>query len=232
MAWANPFALRRLGVLGMNNRNVQYIGRHNHRRNFPLVDNKLQTKLIARKAGLTVPELLGVVQTQHEIEGIDDLLAPFEQFVIKPAQGSGGRGILVVTGREGDGFRKSSGDVLSLKDVKRHLSNILAGLHSLGGRTDVAIIEDLVVSDETFKHLSHEGVPDIRLIVFHGYPVMGMLRLATHASDGKANLHQGAVGVGLDIATGRNVSAVQFDRTITEHPDTGVPLDEIVIPHW
>lgn len=230
--WANPFALRRLGVLGMNKRNVEYIGRYNERRHYPLVDNKLETKLIAHKAGVTVPDLLGVVRTQHEIEIISRTLEPFERFVIKPAQGSGGRGILVVTGRTGDKFLKSSGETLALRDVKRHLSNILSGLNSLGGRTDVALIEDLVVCDDTFAHLSHEGVPDIRLIVFQGYPVMGMLRLATRASDGKANLHQGAVGVGLDIATGRNVSAVQFDRPVETHPDSGARLDEVAVPHW
>jgi alpha-L-glutamate ligase-like protein len=232
MAWANPLTLKRRGVLGMNSRNIDYIGRYNDRRNYPLVDNKLETKLVVRKAGVTVPELLGVVRTQHEIELINDVLEPFHEFVIKPAQGSGGRGILVIVGRADDGFRKSNGDVLSLRDVKRHLSNILSGLHSLGGRTDVAIIEDLVISDDTFAHLSHEGVPDIRLIVFRGYPVMGMLRLATKASDGKANLHQGAVGVGLDIGTGRNIAAVQYDRPISHHPDTGAPLDDIVVPHW
>ena len=125
MIWANPFTLTRRGVLGMNSRNVEYIGRYNGRRHYPLVDNKLETKLVVGKAGVTVPELLGVVRTQHEIELIDDVLEPFQQFVIKPAQGSGGRGILVVTGREDGGFRKSNGDVLSLRDVKRHVSNIL-----------------------------------------------------------------------------------------------------------
>ena len=83
-----------------------------------------------------------------------------------------------------------------------------------------------------FSHISYEGVPDIRLIVFKGYPVMGMLRLATRRSDGKANLHQGAVGVGLDIATGSGIAAVQFNLPATRHPDTDYPLSDIRIPHW
>ena len=58
----------------------------------------------------------------------------------------------------------------------------------------------------------YEGVPDIRIVVFNGYPVMAMLRLATHASDGKANLHQGAVGVGLALDSGRCLNAVQYGR--------------------
>jgi len=75
-------------------------------------------------------------------------------------------------------------------------------------------------------------VPDIRIIVFHGYPIMAMLRLATHSSDGKANLHQGAVGVGIDITTGKATSAVQYDRPIENHPDTGKSLTNIEIDNW
>ena len=230
--WANPITLWRKGILGMNCRNVAYIGRYNPRERYPLVDDKLQTKMVVRKVGVTVPDLLLVIGTQHEIEDIEHILANFTQFVIKPARGSGGKGILVIVGREGDRLVKSSGHQLSAADVKRHLSNIISGLYSLGGRTDVAFVEALVTSDSMFEHISYEGVPDIRLIVFKGYPVMGMLRLATRQSDGKANLHQGAVGVGLDIASGKSIAAVQFNRPIQRHPDTDYPLSNIQVPHW
>lgn len=230
--WISPLALARRGVLGMNRRNISYIARYNPRNRYPLVDDKLKTKLVARKARLKVPELLHVVQTQHEIEAIQNDLASLTEFVIKPAQGSGGKGILVIVGRDGDAFVKSSGTRIGLNDVKRHVSNILSGLHSLGGKQDVAIIETLVKVSKLFSNVSYEGVPDIRIIVFRGYPVMGMLRLATHASDGKANLHQGAIGVGIDIGTGRSVSAVQKNRLITHHPDTGASLEDLQIPDW
>ncbi len=224
--------LRDLGILGMNKRNVEYISRFNPRQHYPLVDNKLRTKLIAQKAGLSVPDLLHVVSAQYEIESIEPSLRELSEFVIKPAQGSGGKGILVIVDQEDDGYIKSSGVKIGLLDVKRHLTNIISGLHSLGGRTDVAIIEALVRVNPLFEHISHEGVPDIRLIVFKGYPIMGMLRLATKASDGKANLHQGAIGVGLDIGSGRSLAAVQHNRRITHHPDTGVPLTDITVPYW
>ncbi len=177
--WANPITLWRKGILGMNCRNVGYIGRYNPRERYPLVDDKLLTKMVVRKAGVAAPELLLVIRLQHEIEHIEHVLANFTQFVIKPARGSGGKGILVIVGRDGDRLIKSSGSKLSAADVKRHLSNIISGLYSLGGRTDVAFVEALVTADATFEHISYEGVPDIRLIVFKGYPVMGMLRLAT-----------------------------------------------------
>ncbi len=232
MKWIRPRALRKIGVLGMNRRNVAYISRYNNRAHYPLVDNKLKTKLMARKLGLQVPELLHVINTQHEIEGVADVLETLNSFVIKPAQGSGGKGILVIQGRRPDGYVKSSGDLINVNGVKRHLTNTISGLHSLGGRTDVAIIESLVETTDTFAAVSFEGVPDIRLIVFKGFPVMGMLRLATRESDGKANLHQGAVGVGLDIGTGRAIAAVQHNRLIRTHPDTGAALNQIQVPNW
>jgi alpha-L-glutamate ligase-like protein len=232
MNWILPWRLHRLGVLGMNRRNVAYISRYNDRENYPLVDNKLKTKLMAQKMGLSVPELLHVITAQHEIEEIATVLADLNRFVIKPSQGSGGKGIMVIVGRTPDGYRKGSGDIIELNDIKRHATNVISGLHSLGGRTDVAIMEALVETTDVFERVSFEGVPDIRLIVFKGFPVMGMLRLATHASDGKANLHQGAVGVGLDIGSGRAIAAVQHNRLITHHPDTGVGLKDIVVPNW
>jgi alpha-L-glutamate ligase-like protein len=61
---------------------------------------------------------------------------------------------------------------------------------------------------------------------------MAMMRLSTNASDGKANLHQGAVGVGIDLKTGRALRAVQNDQTVTHHPDTGRQLSELQVPHW
>lgn len=232
MNWIRPGTLRKIGVLGMNRRNVAYISRYNDRSNYPLVDNKLKTKLIAGKVGLQVPELLHTITTQHEIEGVAAVLEHLNSFVIKPAQGSGGKGILVIRGRKPDGYVKSSGDLITVNDIKRHLTNTISGLHSLGGRPDVAIIEALVETTDTFESVSFEGVPDIRLIVFKGFPVMGMLRLATHESDGKANLHQGAVGVGLDIGSGRAIAAVQHNRLIQTHPDTGASLASIQVPNW
>ncbi|KZX55147.1 alpha-L-glutamate ligase-like protein [Halioglobus sp. HI00S01] len=233
MKWfARPSRLRAAGMLGMNERNIGYIGEYNPRRNYPLVDNKLLTKQAAEQRGIPVPALYGVIRYQHEVNAVLDVLAGREGFVIKPAQGSGGKGILVVVGRRGDRFIKSSGREIHAADVCRHVSNILAGLHSLGGRNDCAMIEALIDFDPVLGSYSHEGVPDIRVIAFKGVPVMAMMRCATHASDGKANLHQGAVGVGIDIGSGRSVRAVQNDILIDAHPDTGACFADLVIPHW
>ena len=75
-------------------------------------------------------------------------------------------------------------------------------------------------------------MPEIRVVIFQGYPVMAMMRLFTEASDGKANLHQGAVGVGIDLVTCKARSAVQYGRPVERHPDLGRVLKEWVVPHW
>lgn len=230
--WTKPKQLAARGILGMNRRNIHYIGRYNSRSRYPYVDNKLKTKMIAREAGLAIPKLLHVVETQHEIEKLDPILKRMNQFVLKPAQGSGGKGILVVRDRDQDNYIKSNGSALSITELKRHLTNTISGLHSLGGRTDTAFLEELVHVDPSFQPFSYEGVPDIRLIIFKGFPIMGMLRLTTESSDGKANLHQGAIGVGLGIASGKPLRAIQHNRPVTHHPDTGANLNGLRIPNW
>jgi len=152
--------------------------------------------------------------------------------VIKPAQGSGGKGIMVISGRDGDYYLKPNGKKVSHEDLCRHVSNILSGLFSLGGKPDVALIEDQIKFTDDFEGFTFEGVPDVRVIVYHGYPVMAMTRLSTHASDGKANLHQGAVGVGINIKNGEALNAVQYGHPIDKHPDTHRPLSELHVPHW
>lgn len=230
--WLAPRQLDALGMLGMNARNLDFIGRYNRRSLYPLVDNKLRTKKLAQAFELPVPALRLAISQQHEVEGAVEALSSSEGFAIKPAKGSGGKGIWVIVGRDDDAFVKSSGARVNRRDLRRHMSNTLAGLYSLGGGADTLLVEDLIRIDSRFDGLSHEGVPDIRVIVFRGYPVMAMLRLATHASDGKANLHQGAVGVGLDIAKGTYTSAVQFGQFISHHPDTGVALSTIKVDGW
>ena len=228
----SPFKLRELGILGMNNRNIGFIGRYNQRKNYSLADNKLKTKSAAIARGIPVPELIGTVDYQFQVRNLSDTLQDRDAFVIKPCQGSGGKGILVIVGRDGDLFIKSSGALIDDREVQRHTSNILAGLHSLGGRSDSAMIEALIDFDPILKDYSYEGVPDIRVIVFRGVPVMAMIRCATHSSDGKANLHQGAVGVGIDMGTGQSICAVQHNRIVTQHPDTHISFDKLTIPYW
>jgi alpha-L-glutamate ligase-like protein len=61
---------------------------------------------------------------------------------------------------------------------------------------------------------------------------MAMVRLPTRMSRGKANLHQGAIGVGISIDEGKTLSAVWRNAVTEIHPDTGMPVQGVAIPHW
>jgi len=224
--------LNHAGVLGLNRRNGEYIMRCNQRRFYPLVDDKVLCKKRLQEQNLAVPELIGIVRFMRQAGQVNELLGDRSEFVLKPAHGSGGDGILVITGRKANYFIDSDGRIVQPADLAHHLTNIISGLYSLGGQPDVAMIESLVHFDQAFEELTYHGVPDIRVIVYRGYPVMAMTRLPTRLSHGKANLHQGAIGVGVDLGSGVTVGGVAGNETVSTHPDTGARIAGFTIPHW
>jgi alpha-L-glutamate ligase-like protein len=224
--------MKKMGVLGMNERNADFILPYNPRKLYPLVDDKLLTKSIAQKSGITVPELYGVISQESEIRNLERIIGDKSDFVIKPAQGSGGEGVIVVAARTKGMYRLVNGDLMNVEELAYHVSNILSGMFSLGGKRDKAIIEYRVKFDPVFEAISYQGVPDIRIIIFLGVPVMSMVRLPTRQSRGKANLHQGAIGAGIAITSGITMTAVWRNEIVTEHPDTGNSVVGVQVPGW
>lgn len=220
------------GVLGLNKRNGDYILKFNPRSLYPLVDDKLKTKRLALQAGIAVPELYGVMETQHDIRRLPEIVKDHPEFALKPAHGSAGDGIVVIAGRSAGRYRTISGALLDEQFLSHHLSNTINGQFSLGGVPDVVIVEYMVRFSALFERISFQGVPDVRVIVFRGYPVMAMVRLPTRTSNGKANLHQGAVGAGIDLATGVTLNGVIGTQVVTHHPDTTHAVAGLQIPDW
>lgn len=227
-----PQKFRQAGILGMNARNYKIISRCNKRSLFPNVDDKVQTKKLANGIDINTPHLIGVIEYQHQVKDLLKVVSAHDEFVIKPAHGSQGKGVLVIKSYNSEYFTTSSGKTLTFKEVYQHVSNILSGLYSLGGQYDVALIEEVVHFSNAFQNFSYQGIPDVRLIVYKGFPAMAMMRLATKESDGRANLHQGAVGVGLNLQTGKAINAVQHNIPVTRHPDTDADLMELQVPFW
>lgn len=227
-----PGELRRWGVIGLNERNGKFLLPNNKRKFYRKVDDKLVTKLLAQEMGLAVPELYHVFRAQGELRDMNAVLGQFDSFVIKPSRGSGGRGVLVIKGRRRDKFIKASGAVITAADVLLHTREILGGLFSLGGRRDAAMVEACITCHQELAKISYQGAPDVRVVMLHGYPVMAMLRVATRQSDGRANLHQGAIGIGIDLATGTTIHAVHHGMAVTTHPDLDTELLGLQIPGW
>jgi len=224
--------LREAGVLGMNCRNARYILPSNPRSVYPLADDKVRTKRLAQKHGIPTPPFYHVIEYHGDIKGFEEKLTDHPEFVLKPARGSGGNGIILIKDHGPKGFVKQSGEMISRAELAYHISGILSGIYSLGGLEDKAIFEALIHPDPIFAAVTYVGVPDVRIIVYHGVPVMGMVRLPTRTSDGKANLHKGAIGAGIEIRSGTTLTAVHRSKLISHHPDTGNPVSGIRVPYW
>ena len=94
------------------------------------------------------------------------------------------------------------------------------------------MVEERVKTHPKFRKLAVGGTPDVRVIVYNKVPVMAMLRIPTEESGGKANLHQGAIGLWIDMATGITTHGVYKDEPIRYFPDTDKKVNGIAIPFW
>jgi hypothetical protein len=79
-----------------------------------------------------------------------------------------------------------------------------------------------------------DGVADVRVVVYRGYPIVALARLPTESSGGSVSFHRGAVGVRLAVADGTSQGAChpRSGRELTTHPDTGAPLVDRRMPNW
>ena len=221
-------------VLGLNARNLSYLRPSNSRRALRIADNKLLAKRILSKAGLPVLETYGVISSYDDLKNFDwNNLPP--TFVLKPNRGLGGEGIVIVYGRrekEPRPWVKANRKMVSIEDLRDHIRNILEGIYSLTGLPDAAFFEERVKLLKLLKPYSFRGIPDIRIIVYNSVPIIAEMRLPTEESGGKANLHLGGIGVGIDMGTGITTCSIQRDRLIEYVPGKRVPLRGIQIPDW
>jgi alpha-L-glutamate ligase-like protein len=224
--------LRELGILGMNRRNAAFILDHNPRRRFPVVDDKLRLHRLCQAIGVPTPAIYASLSRYAELRHLPDMLAGLSEFVLKPNHGAAGRGVLVIVARDGRHYLRHSGERLRSDALRQHVSDILSGMYSLGGRPDEALIQQRVHLHPAFSSICYKGIPDIRIILYRNEPAMAMLRLPTQESGGRANLHQGGIGTGIDLDTGVTHHAVQHNRCVEHHPDTGSAVVGVVVPHW
>ncbi len=224
--------LRQLGILGMNRRNATCILDHNPRCRYPIVDDKSRMHRLCREIGVPTPELYVEITSYSMLRHLRTLLGERGDFVIKPNRGSAGRGVLVVTGREADGYRRHNGQLLREEQLRQHVSDILSGMYSLGGQPDSAIVQQRIRLHPAFATVTYKGIPDVRVILYRNEPAMAMLRLPTRQSNGRANLHQGGIGSGIELHSGLTHHAVQHNRFVQRHPDTGRPVVGLRVPYW
>lgn len=223
-------------ILGMNARNLRFIRPNNSKKSIRIADDKLLSKKVLKKGGIPVPKLISKIRNYEELENFNWNLLP-NSFALKPTRGLGGEGIIVVYGKKKnrpDAWVKADGSIITIEDFKNHIRNILEGSFSLSGVPDTAFFEERLRLLKLFKPYAFKGIPDIRVIVYNKVPVMAMLRLPTRESGGKANLQQGAVGVGIDLASGVTTTAVQGKKSkiVDTIPNSRLSVSGLRIPFW
>jgi len=219
-------------VLGLNARNRFFLS-SNKKEGRKIADSKLQTKRFLRRAGLPTPKILATFHNSQKINDFAWETLP-DNFVLKPSKGFGGQGVLIVKKKAkwaGEWYLMD-GSLIRTQDLRFHALEILAGRFSLHNTPDVAFIEERIKIQKIFAKYVWHGAPDIRIIVFNKVPVAAMLRLPTRESQGKSNLHQGAIGVGVGLATGITTSGVLNGRFIKFIPGTKRKINELKIPQW
>lgn len=223
-------------ILGMNARNLRFIRPNNRKSAIRIADDKLLSKKFLKKGKIPVPKLIAKIRTYEELENFNWNTLP-NSFALKPNRGLGGEGIIVVYGKKKnrpDAWVKADGSIITIEDFRNHIRNILDGSFSLSGVPDTAFFEERLRLLKLFKPYAFKGIPDIRVIVYNKVPVMAMLRLPTRESGGKANLQQGAVGVGIDLASGVTTTAVQGKKSkiIDTIPNSRLSVSGLKIPYW
>lgn len=219
-------------ILGLNARGALFTGKYNSRKAKKIADSKIQTDRVLRLAGVAHPKIFKKFKTQNDVLGFKWSNLP-DAFALKPSRGLGGDGIIVVKKKiQPDKWMTSSKQIITIEDLKLHTLDILEGAFSMGDEPDVAFIQEYVGRHLSFRKLAFRGTPDIRVIVFNKIPVMAMLRLPTRESGGRANLHQGALGLGIDIASGITTKAILNNKEIVYKPGTSKKLRGIKIPYW
>lgn len=218
-------------ILGINARNYLYIRKYNRRKYKDIADDKLRTKQLLLKHGVPTTALLAQFDSLAAVRSFDWTTLPSE-FVFKPSRGYGGRGIIVVSDWNGSEGKETNGHTITVHDLEAEVFGTLDGAHSLKNMADTALIEERIEVSSFFKKITSKGVPDIRVIVWKNVPIMAMMRVPTIHSDGKANLHLGAVGVGIDMRTGITTYGVMGGKMVTDIPGKKLKVRGIKLPDW
>lgn len=224
------FFQKAAGILGMNARNHLYISKYNSKANKKFADDKLYTKHFLESRNIGVAKLFRVIDNYEDLRHltIDDLP---ESFVMKPNHGYGGEGILVVAKKTKGGFLSVSGRRIPFEEIFLHSIAILDGKFSISGLSDKVIIEERLEPHRDFREVTTIGLPDVRVIVFNLVPVIAMVRVPTAESEGKANVHLGAVGAGIDIGSGKTTFGVCKNQSVNRFP-TGKKVKGFQVPYW
>lgn len=248
-------------VLGINKRNIDYIKKFNPKKSIRLVDNKYKTKEFLRVRWIPTPETYAIISDRKQLFNFDFGSIPSAHFVVKPNHGSKGKWIYITrridtynAPRKRNFFQKYLDKLdeflygqfpefpygyqigektLDDLEFKNKLVSILEGNYTLWNKPDSILIEEKLLPGEGFEDFCDYWLADMRIIVCNLVPVIAMVRMPTKDSDGKANLAQWWIGLGVDIVSGK-IKTFYYNKQIykSQFPSPYQDLYNALIPFW
>ncbi|MBX2826769.1 MAG: hypothetical protein KTR22_01315 [Flavobacteriaceae bacterium] len=218
------------GVMGINRRNLELVYKYNHPKHYRWADDKVLTKELLEENGIATAKTYAVIKKTGNTRSKWEHCKAYDAVAIKPANGCGGDGIKILK-KDNEGSFRSGGKIWDDAKVYKHITSIVSGFFSMNS-SDSCLIEKCIIPHPFFAEIYDAGVPDFRVITLKGTPIMAMLRMPTSKSDGKANLHQNGVGIGIDMNKGILTQVYDGKRYSMTHPDNPTPINGKKIPCW
>jgi len=218
-------------VAGINRRNLQFVYPYNPRKYFSQANDKSETKMILKEGNIPIPETYDIIEYSWDIKSSLTKIEQLDEFVMKPANGSGGNGILLLSKKDENKWITPGGKVYNRESLRIHIASIIYGAYAHDS-ADKCIIEQKINSHPDLNKIYGNGIPDIRVILLMDEIQMAMLRIPTDKSGGKANLHQGAMGIGIDIKSGKLGNGIYRNGQTDKHPNTNVVFKDMILPFW
>lgn len=225
-------AIKPSHILGMNARHTYTSLNPSSAKQYGF--SKLRTKELMNEHEIPTPQVYHIFSSHTETEEVNWDAIPVP-FVIKPANGLAGKGIWIIKDKHPTEqiWRNNFNEELDLGDIKLHVQNIIDGEFSVWGSNHQAIVEERIIAHPALAKYSYKGTPDVRVIVFNSVPVMAEARIPTKESEGKANLDRGAIGLGIDMATGISTYGITGKSGFISHfPNSKKKVNGIKIPNW
>lgn len=197
------------------------------------LDDKLLQYMILKEAGIDVPEVIGVIYANniYSLNGdkidfgtVFDRLRNEDKVFLKPTDGCGGTGIVVVENHNGT-FKYKQKELKKLSDLELNSAQVY-------------IIQRPLRQIKALAEINSSSVNTLRTIVKYdnGVPaIIGIILRMGRKNSHVDNSHMGGFSVGIDIKTGKFFpsGAPEHGGGIYEaHPDSGYVFDGNGIENW
>ncbi len=206
-----------------------------------LLDDKLLFARLLRDHARYLPTVFGVLRNGRIVPALGvgapvsdatlhDLLARKRAVVLKPVNGGGGAGVVVLQ-IDGDGVLRMNGAAIGP-----------AALHDVAAACDGHLACALLRQHPALARIYPHTTNSVRILTMHDddgvFIAATVLRIGCGRSRPTDNWGRGGMAASIDPHTGRLGRAASYcaDEAAlhwhSHHPESGAPIEGAVLPHW